>query len=70
MVLLARGELDPALDAANQSVVLDPRGWRNLRIRARVHAARGDTAKARADEELAQELYEQVHQIMESARRP
>ena len=65
MALIARGELDEALEAANQAMSLDPFGWRNLRIRARVHEARGDGAAQRSDEERADELYADLHAIME-----
>lgn len=64
-VLLARGDLEEALDAANQAVLRDPRGWRNQRVRSRVHSALGNEAASISDSERADELYAALHQITE-----
>lgn len=61
----ARGEHAEALEAINRAVVIDPRGWRNLRIRTRIHEAMGNSNAARIDHERAEELYTAVHRIQE-----
>lgn len=62
-VLVERGDLEEALDAANQAVLRDTRNWRNQRVRARIHAALGSEESSRADHERADELYAALHKI-------
>lgn len=64
-VHLAREEHAEALEAINQAVLLDPRGWRNLRVRSRVHQAMGNSNAGAIDAERAEELYAVPNRIVE-----
>jgi tetratricopeptide (TPR) repeat protein len=66
-VLLAQGDSGGALDAANEAVVLEPQGFRNLRVRARVHEAMGSRNAAANDQARAEELYGLLHKLQEEA---
>jgi hypothetical protein len=67
-VLEQVGELQAAMDAANEAMVLDPMGWRTLRLRSRLHEKLGNERGARADTERAEEIYEGLHRMIQSAQ--
>jgi tetratricopeptide (TPR) repeat protein len=64
-VLLKLGDFAPALDAANQAVLLDPAGWRSVRIRSRIHEAMGNERAAEIDREQADLQYKRIHEANE-----
>lgn len=66
--LLAADRAGEAIDAANQAVILEPNGFRNLRVRARANEAVGKTAAARNDAERATSLYEELHRAAEGLK--
>lgn len=62
-VLREAGDLDGALEAASKSIILEPRGWRGLLVRARVYEARKDRDGKEKDEELAEENFARVNKL-------
>lgn len=61
-VLLTTGHLQEALDAANQSVLVEPGAWRNLRLRAGIHQKLGNERAAANDSARADEIYAELVQ--------
>jgi len=68
-VLESQQDLKGALSSLNQAMLLDPNGWRTLRVRSRVNRALGNQRAAEVDEARAQELYEALHRAIELATR-
>lgn len=64
------GQLEEAIDAANQAMIEDPHCWRNLRIRAKIHELAGNTIAAEADAERAEEMYRALFLEEESGPQP
>ncbi|MBI1292256.1 hypothetical protein GC173_13620 [bacterium] len=67
-VLAALGELDEALAACNQAMVIDPQGWRTLRVRSSINKEKGNARAAEIDGTRAEELYETLHRMIERAQ--
>ncbi|MCC6546971.1 hypothetical protein IT570_07365 [Candidatus Sumerlaeota bacterium] len=62
-VLLASGDGKAALEAANEAVLSEPRGYRNVQVRAQVNAALNNPMAAKNDTEMADKLYDAMAEI-------